>query len=202
MNEQAPSKDVSTQVETYWHIAEQLRAIADNIETHQFPDSAELLRRYASILDDASAPEPPAGLHDGPDVIPRAWFRVHHTPDSVNGPSEPDIDMAWGDQPEGDRWQPLYLRPAPPPVPEWQPMDTAPRDGSAFLAYGIHDANNLRSWRVGDNWRAIVLFDVYREVGMGGSEFVFSKDGARLWSKPAGWMPLPELPTLTKESAP
>lgn len=52
-----------------------------------------------------------------PEAIPRAWFRVHHTPDSINGPAEADIDMAWGDQPEGDGWKPLYLRPAPPPVP-------------------------------------------------------------------------------------
>lgn len=52
-----------------------------------------------------------------PEAIPRAWFRVHHTPDSVNGPAEADIDMAWGDQPEGDGWKPLYLRPSQPPAP-------------------------------------------------------------------------------------
>lgn len=57
-----------------------------------------------------AAHEPPVN-----DEIPRAWFRVTQTPDSPHGPFEPDIDMAWGDQPDGDGWKPLYLRPAPPP---------------------------------------------------------------------------------------
>jgi hypothetical protein len=37
----------------------------------------------------------------------------------------------------------------------WLPIETAPQDGSAFLAYGRHEVDSLRiggrySWRAGD----------------------------------------------------
>ena len=89
----------------------------------------------------------------------------------------------------------IYMQPY---LTGWQPIATAPRDGSAFLAYGQHTTDNVRRnrvhWRVGDHWWGIILFDVYREVGMGGSQFVFSKDGAKTWSSPTHWQPLPAPP--------
>lgn len=72
----------------------------------------------------------------------------------------------------------------------WRTIDSAPRDGFAFLAYGTHTTNNRGHWQVGDRWWAILIYDVWREVGMGGGEFVFAKDGAPPWSKPTHWQPL------------
>lgn len=82
---------------------------------------------------------------------------------------------------------------------DWRTMDSAPRNGSAFLAYGCHITDNISAtgkvhWRKGDHWWAIIVYDVWREVGMGGSEFVFAKDGSRTWSDPLRWLPLPEPP--------
>ena len=80
---------------------------------------------------------------------------------------------------------------------KWQPIKTAPKDGSAFLAYGRHTGSPkdaAKGVEAGDHWWAIVLYDVYREIGMGGSQFVFAKDGAKTWSPPTHWMPLPAAP--------
>ena len=83
---------------------------------------------------------------------------------------------------------------------QWRTMESAPRDGSAFLAYGIHTdspKDAQQGVEAGHSWWAIILYDVYREVGMGGSQFVFAKDGARTWSAPKYWMPLPAAPEAT-----
>lgn len=72
----------------------------------------------------------------------------------------------------------------------WLDFESAPRDGHAFLASGIHDTDNGRSWRKGDQWQAILLWNVWQEPG----GFVFSKDGAQPWSRPLKWRPLPPFP--------
>jgi hypothetical protein len=77
---------------------------------------------------------------------------------------------------------------------EWQPMATAPQDGFAFLAYGVHDTDNGVHWKVGDKWCAMVQFDMWRAKQVLSSAFVFAKDGRPLWSPPLGWLPLPDLP--------
>jgi hypothetical protein len=77
-----------------------------------------------------------------------------------------------------------------------RPIEEAPKDGAAFLAFGIHDTDNGRHWRKGDEWTCILLYDTWREVGMGGGEFVFSKDGAKPWSKPLSFIPLTALPKV------
>jgi hypothetical protein len=75
----------------------------------------------------------------------------------------------------------------------WHRMDSAPRDGSAFLAYGVHigsPPDAQRGVKAGDHWWAIILWDKWREP----HRFVFAKDGAATWSEPTHWMPLPEPP--------
>lgn len=72
----------------------------------------------------------------------------------------------------------------------WRPIERAPKDGSAFLAYGVHDrdapAGASREVKAGDHWWGIILWDVWR----GAPKFVFSKDGAATWSEPTHWQPL------------
>ena len=80
---------------------------------------------------------------------------------------------------------------------DWQPIETAPKDGSAFLAYGVHDheghtAAGRITWDIGDHWWAIILWDTWRPNL--GKRWVFSKDGFATWSAPTHWMPLPEPP--------
>ena len=70
----------------------------------------------------------------------------------------------------------------------WRPMVEAPRDGSAVLAFGIHDHTPPDAQRgvvAGDRWWAIILWDVWR-----GGGWVFSKDGAPVWSEPLRFMEL------------
>lgn len=72
---------------------------------------------------------------------------------------------------------------------EWLPMSSAPKDGTAFLAYGKHThspPDAQRGVKAGDHWWAIILWDVWREP----QQFVFSKDGAPVWSEPQCWRPL------------
>lgn len=75
----------------------------------------------------------------------------------------------------------------------WQPIETAPQDGSAILGYGRHTASPpdaQRGVKIGDHWWSIMLWDVYRPK----AQWVFAKDGAATWSKPTHWMPLPDAP--------
>lgn len=73
-------------------------------------------------------------------------------------------------------------RPAPPPSPEWWPIETAPKDGRQFLA--VHNGRPfICRWATGLNgWMDAV--------------------GAGLHRDPTYWMPLPEGPTSTKGEAP
>lgn len=79
-------------------------------------------------------------------------------------------------------------------IDPWKPIETAPRNGKAFLAYGYHDRDNGRHWSKGDNWIAILRYDVWRPEFAG--KIIFSKDGTEPWSPPLGWtllpIPLPE----------
>lgn len=76
----------------------------------------------------------------------------------------------------------------------WRPIESAPRDGSAFLGYGVHDHDAplgaSREVKAGDHWWGIILWDIWR----GAPKFVFSKDGAATWSAPTYWRPLPPPP--------
>ncbi len=66
-----------------------------------------------------------------------------------------------------------------------------PTTGEGFLAFGLHEGDNLPCWRAGDLWWAIVLCDVWRPKTMG--RFVFAKDGSRLWGTPTHYARL-EIP--------
>ena len=79
-------------------------------------------------------------------------------------------------------------------IREWRPIDLAPLDGSAFLAYGIHDTDDppgaQRGVKAGDHWWAILLWDIWRTP----NQFVFAKDGSLPWSEPTRFQPLPSPP--------
>ena len=82
-------------------------------------------------------------------------------------------------------------------VEKWQSIDSAPKDGTAFLAYGRHDhspADAQHGVVAGDHWWAIILWDVWRDSGMAQTKrWVFAKDGAKVWSDPLFWQTL-EIP--------
>lgn len=77
----------------------------------------------------------------------------------------------------------------------WQSMESAPRDGRGFLAFGIHAdpvaRGAERGVKPGDYWWAILLFDVWRVQ----KQFVFAKDGTLPWSAPIAWAEL-QAPTI------
>lgn len=77
----------------------------------------------------------------------------------------------------------------------WLDMPTAPRDGTAFIAFGVHsqsEGSGRIGHRAGDHWQAIVLWDIWREP----HQFVFSKDGEPItrWGDPLLWTHLPAWP--------
>lgn len=82
-----------------------------------------------------------------------------------------------------------------PPNGGWKHISYAPRDGTAFLAYGRHTHTPDDAQRgvvAGDYWWAIILWDIWR----GKRQWVFAKDGKPTWSEPTHWMPLPPPPLL------
>jgi hypothetical protein len=85
---------------------------------------------------------------------------------------------------------------------EWRPIESAPKDGSAFLAFGLHEFDNppaaMRGVKRGDYWWAILLWDVWREP----AGFVFAKDGTIPWGNPICWMRLDIPPSQLEERAP
>lgn len=102
-------------------------------------------------------------------------------------------------------------------VTEWQPIETAPRDGTPFLAYSPEplapysydgdegwDANVLMvRWSrpnnlEGDRW----ITPHVRSEMFSGSEFTGSwSEYENLRCQPTHWMPLPPVPEHTEESA-
>jgi len=84
----------------------------------------------------------------------------------------------------------------------WRPIEEAPKDGNAFLAYGRHThspKDAQRGVKAGDHWWAIILWDIWRPEEDGGRAWVFAKDGQYTWSKPTHWMTLPEPPSSFEE---
>ncbi len=75
----------------------------------------------------------------------------------------------------------------------WRPIADAPRDGTGFLAYGVHgdpvSENAAHGVQPGDHWWGIILWDIWRGLG-----WRFSKDGTAMWGAPTHWQPLPSPP--------
>ncbi len=85
----------------------------------------------------------------------------------------------------------------------WQPIETAPKDGSAFLAYGVHTGSPTDAAKgvvAGDHWWGIILWDIWREMRGTEDRWCFSKDGKPTWSAPTHWMPLPDPPSVSPDS--
>lgn len=105
---------------------------------------------------------------------------------------------------------------APLPLP-WRHIALVPKDGRAFLLFGIHDAESVRRLDApvqrgivaGDHWWAIGLWDVWRAIPppkhfanpdeeaaspriyVGADHlWVFAKDGVPLWTPPLAWCEL------------
>ncbi len=81
---------------------------------------------------------------------------------------------------------------------QWKPIETAPMDGTAILGYGryIGSPSDARKGVIaGDHWWAIMVWSVWRKYSLPQpGRWVFAKDGAKTWSAPTHWMPLPEPP--------
>ncbi len=78
-----------------------------------------------------------------------------------------------------------------PQIPWSYDLSRIPRDGTGFLAFGIHTnrpPDAARGVKPGDYWWSILLWDVWRPP----SRFVFAKDGAPAWPGIVAWAPLTE----------
>jgi hypothetical protein len=85
---------------------------------------------------------------------------------------------------------------------KWQPIETAPRDGSAILLWlksapdrnyivmGICDNHAIGFWQY-DRWQSIEVEDA---GSMGGEMTGWMSDWCSLDLNPSHWMPLPTAP--------
>lgn len=64
----------------------------------------------------------------------------------------------------------------------WQPMESAPKDGTQFAAYGKH-------W---DTWHDDEKFICWWDER--DAEWVMVTDGLQRMAEPKGWYPIPEIP--------
>jgi hypothetical protein len=62
---------------------------------------------------------------------------------------------------------------------DWQPIETAPRDGTWFLAFGKHSRDRCTMM--------VICWD-------GDPDWVSADDGYRPYLSPTHWMPLPNPP--------
>lgn len=76
------------------------------------------------------------------------------------------------------------------PLTDWQPIATAPKDGTTVLCYFPLEGLN-------EYWcRVVPVF--YNDRGAGDERWVFASRAASGFShnfKPSHWMPLPDAPT-------
>lgn len=72
----------------------------------------------------------------------------------------------------------------------WQPIETAPKDGTRILVCTIHGEIELSDWFE-------MRREVYDEVGDGLYRKRELVEGAWNSNRPAFWMPLPKLPPET-----
>lgn len=80
-------------------------------------------------------------------------------------------------------------------VPEWQPIDTAPRDGTQVIVWTIHDDIELSAW--------YEIPQYSFEPADGGLFKRVKTDAIEGWNSntPKYWMPLPATPAAESEGA-
>jgi hypothetical protein len=71
---------------------------------------------------------------------------------------------------------------------DWQPIETAPKDGSKILVFTIHGDIEISKWCVINNYH-------YEDVGNGLYRKVFEPP-TEFWNgnQPTHWQPLPDPP--------
>lgn len=87
-------------------------------------------------------------------------------------------DVTMWDRPDSMWW---YGKNYGPGGTQWQPIDTAPRDGKPIIGYSTEGVSYV-CWSRGDSW---VFFEDHK--------------GNRWHFEPTHWMPHPELPHLTDD---
>jgi hypothetical protein len=155
---------------------EELAALIDQIALAWEPDAcllgnmtASQLARAAALLREARPQPVPVAAPTLADF--RRWWRETGLNDFGPTPEMLLIANAWASS-----WAARCAQPIPQPVPGWQPIDTAPHDGSEILA-SDYDVVEILSW----SWDAW-------ETGSGWID----RNGQRLY--PAWWQPLPDHP--------
>lgn len=118
-------------------------------------------------------------------MMPVAWIKGHR---SYSGPSEPDeYDeecYAGSDPPDNEPgWTPLY------PKTEWQPIETAPKDGTDIDVIGKDHNGQWKRWCDAYWFRDYEDHGEWRGPWSDGFE---SPIPGRF--KPTHWMPVPEVP--------
>lgn len=89
------------------------------------------------------------------------------------------------------------------PSSGWQPIASAPKDGTAILGYGRHvgsPPDAQRGVTTGDHWWSIMVWDIWRPSES--HHWVFAKDGKWTWSDPTHWQPLPLPPVVLADQEP
>lgn len=76
--------------------------------------------------------------------------------------------------------------------PEWRDIETAPRDGTEILAYGVCVGENFG--RSKGPWITTVRWSGDNTLDRGFDWTVSCTDTYGVWMKPRGWMPLPDIP--------
>lgn len=82
---------------------------------------------------------------------------------------------------------------------EWQPIESAPKDGTLILAWGCW-AGEING-PDDDPELAIVCWDGQRGDYPGFDWMVTGTDAHAAWLKPTHWQPLPDAPTLNPTSS-
>jgi hypothetical protein len=78
---------------------------------------------------------------------------------------------------------------------EWQPIETAPRDGAEFQAWLVNDDGCNIGWEPRARFKEGGCFQIWDRVD-------YDQDGwiTEFWFQPTHWMPMPPPPTTHEET--